>query len=148
LCRCQKSSDSKRERGVAKADPVTAIQMVTINVARYFKMEQDLDSITPGKCADILLIDDLQKVEPSTVITDGQVVFEKGRLSVDFTDFVYPEHTCNSMNVKRELTAEDFKLASRSKEDKTQVNVINIIENSARTEKMTAMLGVEQGIIQ
>ena len=34
-------------------------------------------SITPGKCADILLIDDIQKVEPSTVITDGQVIFDK-----------------------------------------------------------------------
>lgn len=133
------------EEGV---DPVTAIQMVTINVARYFKLEKDLGSITPGKCADILLIDDLQKIEPSTVITDGQVVFDKGRLSVDFPDFIYPEHIRNSMNVKRELTAEDFKLASRSKLDKTKVNVINIIENSARTEKMTAILDIEQGIIQ
>ena len=133
------------EEGV---DPVTAIQMVTINVARYFKMEQDLGSITPGKCADILLLDDLQKVEPSTVITDGQVVFDNGKLTVDFPDFVYPEHIRNSMNVKRELTAEDFKLVSRSNQDKTKVNVIRIIENSARTEKMTAALAVEQGIIQ
>jgi adenine deaminase len=133
------------EEGV---NPVTAIQMVTINVARYFKMEQDLGSITPGKCADILLIDDLQKVEPSTVMTDGQVVFEKGRFSVEFPKFVYPEYIRNSMNIKRELTAEDFKLASRSKQDKTQVNVIKIIENSARTAKMTAMLRVEQGVIQ
>lgn len=133
------------EEGV---NPVTAIQMVTINVASYFKMEQDLGSITPGKCADILLLDDLQKVEPSTVITDGQVVYDNGKLTVDFPDFVYPEHIRNSMNVKRELTAEDFKLVSRSNQDKTKVSVINIIENSARTEKMTAMLGVEQGIIQ
>lgn len=133
------------EEGV---NPVTAIQMVTINVASYFKMEQDLGSITPGKCADILLLDDLQKVEPSTVITDGQVVYDNGKLTVDFPDFVYPEHIRSSMNVKRELTAEDFKLVSRSNQDKTKVNVINIIENSARTEKMTAMLGVEQGIIQ
>ncbi|NOU86238.1 adenine deaminase [Paenibacillus sp. LMG 31460] len=133
------------EEGV---DPVTAIQMVTINVARYFKMEQDLGSITPGKCADILLLDNLQKVEPSTVITDGQVVFDYGMLTVDFPDFVYPEHIRNSMNVKRELTPEDFKLVSRSNQEKTKVNVINVIENSARTEKMTAMLGVEQGIIQ
>ncbi len=72
------------EEGV---DPVTAIQMVTINVARYFKLEQDLGSITPGKCADILLLDDLQKVEPSTVITDGQVIFDNGKLTVDFPDF-------------------------------------------------------------
>ncbi len=41
------------EEGV---DPVTAIQMGTINVARYYKMDRDLGSIAPGKVADILLI--------------------------------------------------------------------------------------------
>lgn len=133
------------EEGV---DPVTAIQMVTINVARYFNLEKDLGSLTPGKCADILLLDDLQKVEPTTVITDGQVIFDKGELVAQFPTFVYPAHIRNSMNVKRELTAEDFQLASRGKENKTSVNVIQVIENSARTAKMTATLSVEQGIIQ
>ncbi|WP_436756464.1 amidohydrolase family protein, partial [Streptomyces sp. URMC 124] len=37
------------EEGV---DPVTAIQMGTINVGRYFGMELDLGSIPPGKWAD------------------------------------------------------------------------------------------------
>ena len=95
------------EEGV---NPVTAIQMVTINVARYFKLEHDLGSIAPGKCADILLIDDLQIMEPSTVITDGQVIAEQGELAVEFPVFTYPAHIRNSMNVKRELTAEDFRL--------------------------------------
>jgi adenine deaminase len=133
------------EEGV---DPVTAIQTVTINVARYFKLEHDLGSITPGKCADILLIDDLQKMEPSTVITDGQVIAEQGELTVEFPVFTYPAHIRNSMNVKRELTAEDFKLESRTPKDKTLVHVIKVIENSARTEKMTAELTIQQGIIQ
>ncbi|NIK79161.1 adenine deaminase [Paenibacillus castaneae] len=133
------------EEGV---DPVTAIQLATINVARYFRLDQDLGSIAPGKCADILLIDDLQKAEPSTVITDGRVIFENGQIRAAFPAFVYPEHIRNSMNVKRELTAEDFKLASRNSSDQTKINVIKIIENSARTEKMTAVLPVEQGIIQ
>lgn len=133
------------EEGV---NPVTAIQMVTINVARYFKLEHDLGSITPGKCADILLIDDLQKMEPSTVITDGQVIAEQGELTVEFPVFTYPGHIRNSMNVKRELTAEDFKFESRTQNDKTLVNVIKVIENSARTEKMTAELTIQQGIIQ
>ncbi|MBP1967015.1 adenine deaminase [Paenibacillus aceris] len=133
------------EEGV---DPVTAIQMVTINVARYFNLEKDLGSLTPGKCADILLLDDLQKVEPTTVITDGQVIFDEGKLVAQFPTFVYPAHIRSSMNVKRELTVEDFQLASRGKEEKTSVNVIQVIENSARTAKMTATLSVEQGIIQ
>jgi adenine deaminase len=133
------------EEGV---DPVTAIQMVTINVARYFNLDKDLGSITPGKCADILLLDDLQKVEPVTVITDGKVIFDHGKLVSEFPTYVYPAHIRSSMNVKRELTAEDFQLKSRGKEGRTNVNVIQVIENSARTAKMTATLSVEQGVIQ
>lgn len=133
------------EEGVS---PVTAIQMVTINVARYFKLEKDLGSITPGKMADILILDDLQRIEPTTVITDGEVVYDQGKLVVEFPTFIYPEHIRNSVNIKRALTAEDFRLASRSNQNTTQINVIKVIENSARTEKMTAELAVEQGIIQ
>ncbi|MFC5468942.1 adenine deaminase [Cohnella suwonensis] len=133
------------EEGV---DPVTAIRMATINVARYFKLDQDLGGIAPGKCADILLIDDLRDMTPSTVLADGQVVYDNGAYAAEFPNFVYPEHIRNSMNVKRALTPDDFKLASRRPgQDHTRVNVIGAIENSARTEKRTATLRVENGIV-
>ncbi|MCJ8009266.1 adenine deaminase [Lederbergia wuyishanensis] len=131
------------EEGV---DPVTAIQMGTINVARYFKLDQDLGAIAPGKCADILIIEDLQKVVPVTVITDGEVVFDNGALVKQFPTFTYPEHVRNSINLKSELTAADFLLKSQ-KAQTTEVNVIKIIENSARTEKMTSSLQVVDGVI-
>jgi len=132
------------EEGV---DPVTAIQMATINVARYFKLDQDLGAIAPGKCADILIIEDLHKVEPVTVITDGEVVFDKGVLVKQFPVFTYPDHVRNSINLKSELTAADFLLKSKVAQT-TEVNVIKIIENSARTEKMTSSLQVVDGVIQ
>jgi adenine deaminase len=134
------------EEGV---DPVTAIKLATLNVARYFKLDQDLGSIAPGKCADILLIEDLRTMEPSTVITDGRVILDQGRLIFDFPKFAYPERIRNSMNLKRELTAEDFRLATvRDRQSETRVNVIGIIENSARTEARRATLAVKGGIIQ
>ncbi|WP_233713479.1 adenine deaminase [Lederbergia citri] len=132
------------EEGV---DPVTAIQMATINVARYYKLDQDLGAIAPGKCADILIIEDLHKVEPETVITDGEVVFNNGALVKQFPTFIYPEHVRNSINLKSELNPNDFLLKSKT-EGTTEVNVIKIIENSARTEKMTSNLQVVDGVIQ
>ena len=33
-------------------DPIKAIQYVTINVATCFRMDHEMGSITPGKCAD------------------------------------------------------------------------------------------------
>src|SRR5699024_9505611 len=74
------------EEGV---DPVTAIQMARINVARYFNKDKDLGSIAPGKCADIIILDDLKEVEPSMVITDGQIIVEDNELSVQFPTFTY-----------------------------------------------------------
>ncbi|HEY4551620.1 MAG TPA: adenine deaminase [Bacillaceae bacterium] len=133
------------EEGV---DPVVAIQMATINVARYYRLDQDLGSIAPGKCADILLIEDLNRVEPATVIADGEVIFHEGTMQVPFPVFEYPEHIRNSINLKTPLAVEDFMLHSKADGQETGVHVINVIENSARTEKMTATLQVQDGIIQ
>lgn len=133
------------EEGV---DPVTAIQMGTINVARYYNMERDLGSIAPGKVADILIIEDIRELEPFTVIADGEVIYQDQQMVKDFPTFVYPEHIRNSIHLKSDLTAGDFQLTSKGNTVQTKVNVINVIENSARTEKMTTTLEVKNGIIQ
>ncbi|MCX8177813.1 MAG: amidohydrolase family protein [Candidatus Bathyarchaeota archaeon] len=44
-------------------DPVKAIQMVTLNPARHFKMDSYIGSITPGRYADIAVIKSLEKPE-------------------------------------------------------------------------------------
>ncbi|NMO94459.1 adenine deaminase [Paenibacillus lemnae] len=133
------------EEGV---DPVTAIQMGTINVARYFGMEQELGSIAPGKTADLLLISDLQKMEPSVVIADGSVVAENGELVAEFPVYAYPEQARSSVKLQRPLVADDFLLRSKTGGEEAHVNVVRVIENSARTAKMTAVLPVSGGIIQ
>ncbi|WP_226037192.1 adenine deaminase [Aquibacillus saliphilus] len=133
------------EEGV---DPITAIQMATINVARYFKMDTDIGSISPGKCADILLIEDLQKIEPTTIIADGQVIVEDNHVIADFPEFNYPEHVKKSVNLERNLQPGDFLLHSKTTNPKTKVNAIKVIENSARTEKTVAELEVTDGVIQ
>ena len=133
------------EEGVS---PVTAIQMATINVARYYKKDEDLGSIAPGKVADILLIARLEEMEPSTVIANGEVIYQGGNRVKEFPIFEYPEYVRNSVHLKAPLQAEDFYLYSKGEKEKTDVHVINVIENSARTEKMTATLNIENGRIK
>src|SRR5699024_5763539 len=48
-------------------------QMVSINMARYFNKDKDLGIIEKGKCSYIIILDDLKEVEPSIIITDGQI---------------------------------------------------------------------------
>jgi adenine deaminase len=71
-------------------DPVTAIQMVTINPAEYFGL-RELGGVAPGKIADMLLLSDLRQVAVATVIKDGVVVAEGGKLVRDPPRFRYPE---------------------------------------------------------
>lgn len=126
------------EEGV---DPVTAIKLATINVARYFKMAEDYGSVSPSKVADILVIDHLEKMVPSTVIVNGKHVVENEQLSVDLPLFTYPDAIKQSIHVKEKLKQTDFTITA-STNNSIQANVIKVIENSARTELTTFELAV------
>lgn len=134
------------EEGV---DPITAIQMATINVARYYRLENDLGSITPGKVADLLLIDDLEQMKPSTIITDGTLIIDQGNWQVTLPTFEYPTEIKQSVKLQRPIVPSDFQIKSRYADTgETKVRVIQAIENSARTGSFTAQLKVENGFIQ
>ncbi len=133
------------EEGV---NPIDAIQMATSNVAKYFNLDHDLGCIALGKKADLLIIDDLYKMEPETVITDGDIVVRNKKYDFESPTFTYPHHILNSVKVGREILPEDFLLKSQSVNNSTTVNVIKVIENSARTEKMQINLPIENEIIQ
>ncbi|WDL95698.1 adenine deaminase [Alicyclobacillus sp. ALC3] len=133
------------QEGVA---PMVAIQMATVNPARYFHVEDNHGSLTPGKYADILIIDNLYRFEPDVVIADGQIVFDHGRLMQGlFPTFDYPHEVKHSIHLHHPLTVGDFQVVTSGERDKTVVNVIQVIENSARTQRVKATLHVEQGRI-
>ena len=46
-------------------DPLVAIQMATVNAAEYMGRRHDIGSIAPGRCADILLVEDLAADAPA-----------------------------------------------------------------------------------
>ncbi|GAB6143110.1 adenine deaminase [Desulfocicer niacini] len=58
-------------------DPIRAIQMGTINCARYFGI-QNAGAIAPGRRADIVIFQDLQKLDIERVYAKGVLVSEKG----------------------------------------------------------------------
>jgi adenine deaminase len=61
--------------------PIQALQMVTINPATLFRIDGQVGGIGIGRRADLLLLPDLVSFRPETVITQGRVVAENGKLT-------------------------------------------------------------------
>lgn len=60
-------------------NPVTAIQMATINAASYFKMDH-LGAIAPGYQADMVVLEDLSNIRILKVFKSGELIAENGML--------------------------------------------------------------------
>ncbi len=120
-------------------DPMTAIQMATINTAEHFGVRREVGMIAPGRWADILLVEDLMDFHAGLVILRGEVAVENGRLLVNLPKMEYPAWATHSMHLRRPLTAEDFCIPApnpltdlpEGEGQKVRVNVIGVIENQA-----------------
>ncbi len=66
----------------AGCDPVEAYRMVTINPAVYYRLDEHLGGIAPGRVADINVLSGLDQPTPVQVIAGGRVVAEEGRLLI------------------------------------------------------------------
>ena len=62
-------------------EPILALQIASINAARYFGLPH-LGAIAPGYRADMVVLDDLESMRVTKVIKDGGVVAEDGKLCV------------------------------------------------------------------
>ena len=128
------------EEGV---DPVIAIKLASINTARYFKLADDFGSISPRKVADIIILDQIETMEPELVIASGEIVAQEGKLAIDLPTYEYPDHVKDSVHVKRAIKPSDLIIKTDQKTDKVTANVIEVIENSARTKHTQFELKVE-----
>ncbi len=95
-------------------DPVTAIQMVTINVAQCFGMANELGSVTPGKCADLVILDDLESFDVSLTMIDGDIVARDGKPLFDPEPYAWPEFAFSSMHVATPISAETFAIPAKA----------------------------------
>ncbi|CAB1127937.1 Adenine deaminase [Candidatus Hydrogenisulfobacillus filiaventi] len=128
-------------------DPLLAWQMATIQPARYFRVQQDIGALGPGMAADLLLVDDLADPRPALVMTDGRVVAEDGRLTVDLPGPAFPEAVRRSVHLAAIPRAEELlPRVDAVRDGPALVRVIGAVENSALTRALVERVAVREHI--
>ncbi|MBL8595110.1 MAG: adenine deaminase, partial [Devosia sp.] len=88
--------------------PEIAIQCATINPARHMRIDQWVGSISPGRYADIVLLDDVKTLSIRHVYADGQLVSEGKQFLGPLAAIDWPDWARKTMNIGRVLGADDF----------------------------------------
>ena len=127
-------------------DPIKAIQLATINCAEYFRLDDEIGSITPGKIADIVLVQDLKEFKPKIVIANGEIVAKDGKLLKEFLQPKWPKWSMRTVKLKRKVKPIDFEV--KSKKELQSVRVIQIIEGQIINKETQARLTVENGKVK
>lgn len=120
-------------------DPITAIQMVTINVADCFGL-QDRGAVAPGRLADLVLFDNLEDIRPKTVFRRGELLNNREPAQIDKAEQVhkYPA-VFDSVNVNLEKLLFDIPAAGKI------ARVIQVKKNQLITESVELPVRILDG---
>ena len=122
-------------------DPITVMRMATLNAAEYFNLRK-LGFLAPGNFADIVIIEDLKKLNVKMVIKNGETVAENGHLNYHPT-FKPDVKLRSSVNIKW-LEGNEFQIPVRGE----RCRVIGLIRDQIVTEELIETPKVENGFIQ
>ncbi len=146
-------SDGHMDRVLREAvrlglDPVTALQMCTINAATYFGVGLDMGSVTPGKCADIVLFEDLKDFRARDVIIDGDLVAQDGKALFKVEPFAWPDFMTHTMNLGLDVTPDTFRIPVDKQEGTCKVRAIGIAAGDTLTRDVAVEVPVRDGSLQ
>ncbi|MBC1686739.1 adenine deaminase [Listeria welshimeri] len=120
-------------------DPITAIQMATINAANCHNLPY-LGAVAAGYQADIVFLKDVQTIEISKVLKNGQVVVENGARNEAAFEKQHSE-TFISPKIQHHLSKQDLELPLTN----DTCYVIGMKQNNLFTEKLMEQVNVENG---
>lgn len=120
-------------------DPVTSIQMATINVADYFQLDGIIGGISPGKQADIVILPELKTISPSYVISKGQIIAKDGKILVSPRKHTFSADSLNAVRLPREVRGSDFKLPVDNNASEVQVRIIEMVTDLVTKETMATV---------
>jgi adenine deaminase len=119
-------------------DPITAIQIATLNAAEYFSLH-DRGAIAPGRRADLVIFDNFERLTIEAVYRGGQLVARNGRVLPQEQPPKHPP-VRNSMNVN--WSKVDVRLRANGH---AKVRVIGIVPEQIVTTQSIEDARIENG---
>jgi len=121
-------------------DPITAIQMATLNAAEYFGLS-DKGAIAPGRRADLIVFDRLDDLRVDMVFRGGRLVAEGGQMVLQE---IHPPQVPlrSSMNVAP-LHLKDFRLTAEG----SYAQVIGVVPGQITTERLREEVTTLNGLV-
>ncbi|MBF8983116.1 adenine deaminase [Lutibacter sp. B2] len=125
-------------------NPIEAIQMVTINPATYFGLE-DRGVLAPSKLADIAIISDLSEMTVEGVFIEGKLMAVNRKLLMDIPKYTYPDSVKNSVK-RKHISEEDLRIEAEGRN--AIVRCIKLIPDQNLSECLEYNLDVRNGLVQ
>jgi adenine deaminase len=125
--------------------PIQAIQMATINAAKHFRIEHLVGSLSPGRWADILLVDDLENVTPQEVYFKGRKVVQDNQYIGTLPAPNYPEWIYQTVKITRGDQGSDFRFEGEG--DQAKVWVIALYPDQIINDQIKGVLPVVNGVV-
>jgi adenine deaminase len=128
--------------------PVTAIQMATLNAAECLRVDRDHGSVSPGKVADVVIVDDLRSIRATAVIADGRLVATEGALVDGFPPTTFSDYAYNTVKLPTRIRAEDLQIPAGVDGGAVRIRVIDASGDTVTTHESEAEVRVVDGLIQ
>ena len=123
-------------------EPLQAIQIATLNAAECYQLKNK-GALAAGFIADVVLVDDVTKMNATTVLKDGQVVAKNGAMCTAPAHTTEPKHTIlHSVHIPK---IEKSQLEILFKHGNL-ANIIEIMPDQITTKKKVANVDVQDGI--
>ena len=128
-------------------NPVTAVQMATLNVAEHFGLDDRIGGIAPGKFADLVLIPDLKTIQARCVVSNGRIISRDGNLEVAPRKHRFASESLNSIRIPKKFAPSDFCLTFHGESDTAKGRVIEMVTDLV-TREILLDLAVVDGEIK
>jgi adenine deaminase len=114
--------------------PMQAIQSVTLNPATYSGLEQEIGGIAPGRFADLVLLDDLERCRVREVMIGGKVVARGGSSVVRSAAYDLPSEMFHALGLRPPISADAFRIPCARASAK--IRVMELVNSTITSERI------------